>query len=367
MDEPLVTRSAETCRWDCLALGEVMLRFDPGATRVRTARTFQVWEGGGEYNVARALRKVFGLRAAVVTALPRNELGRLAEDLILQGGVDVSQVIWRDYDGVGRSTRMGLNFTERGFGVRPALGVSDRGHSAASQIRPGEVDWDVVFAAAGVRWFHTGGVFATLSPETGAATLEAVQAARRHGAIVSYDLNYRASLWEALGDRAETQRLNREIAAHVDVIFGDAHGFAACLGYDAPGVDHGRDALDPANLEALGRACARDFPNLRVLAATLRATVSAGRNDWSAALWTNGQLHQAPVRRDLEIFDRVGGGDAFASGVAYAFLQDLGPQAAVDYGAAHGALAMTTPGDASMADLSDVEALVAGRSPRAIR
>jgi 2-dehydro-3-deoxygluconokinase len=352
----LSIRPADGCRWDCAALGEVMLRLDPGEGRVRTARSFQVWEGGGEYNVARALASAFGLRATVVTAFPDNEVGRLAEGLIRQGGVDVSHVIWRDYDGVGRNTRVGLNFTERGFGLRAPLGVSDRGHAAASQIAPGEVDWGALFGGEGVRWLHTGGIFAALAPQTPEVALEAVQAAKRHGAVVSYDLNYRASLWQALGDVAAVQARNREIAAHVDVMFGDASGFKACLGYEAP-------ALFPAFAEA----AARDFPNFQVIATTLREARSATRNDWGAMLWADGKVHVAETRKDLEVLDRVGGGDAFASGVVYALLQGLGPQAAVEYGAAHGALAMTTPGDASMASLAEVEALVRGASGKVIR
>jgi 2-dehydro-3-deoxygluconokinase len=352
----LAVRPASDCRWDCAALGEVMLRFDPGDARVRNARSFQVWEGGGEYNVARAIRKTFGLRATVVTALPENHLGRLAEDLILQGGVDVSHVIRRAYDGVGRNTRMGLNFTERGFGVRPARSVSDRGHSAASQIAPGEVDWEELFAREGVRWLHTGGIFAALAPQTPQVVLEAVRAAKRHGAVVSYDLNYRASLWNALGDPAGVQRLNREIASHVDVMFGDSRGFEACLGYQAP-----------EDFEPFAAACAKAFPNFKVLASTRRRAQSASLNDWSAVLWADGRIYASETRENLAVLDRVGGGDAFASGVVYALLQGLGPQTAVDYGAAHGALAMTTPGDASMADVTEIEAAIGAIGAAVIR
>ncbi|WP_296597006.1 sugar kinase [Phenylobacterium sp.] len=351
----LVIRPAADCRWDCAALGEVMLRFDPGEGRVRNARSFQVWEGGGEYNVVRALRKAFGLRATVVTAFPDNDVGKLAEDLILQGGVDVGHVMWRPYDGVGRNTRVGLNFTERGFGLRPALGVSDRGHSAASQIAPGEADWDGLFGTEGVRWFHTGGIFAALAPQTPEVVLEAVRAARRHGTVVSFDLNYRASLWNALGDPKAVQAMNREIARHVDVMFGDPSGFKACLGYDAP-----------ADFPAFAAAVAGEF-GFKVVASTRRTAQSASANDWGAVLWAGGEVVASVTRENLDILDRVGGGDAFASGVAYALLQGLGPQAAVDYGAAHGALAMTTPGDASMVDVREIEAAIGARGASVIR
>jgi 2-dehydro-3-deoxygluconokinase len=351
----LQIRAAADCRWDAAALGEVMLRLDPGPGRVRNARAFQVWEGGGEYNVIRALRRAFGLRTTVVTALPDNDVGRLVEDFILHGGVDVSHIIWREHDRVGRNTRVGLNFTERGFGVRPALGVSDRGHSAASQMRQGEVDWAALFEGEGVRWLHTGGIFAALAPQTPMAALEAVRAAKKHGVVVSYDLNYRASLWQSLGDADAVRMLNREIAREVDVMFGDPAGFKACLGWDGP-----------ADFAAFAEKAANEF-GFSVIATTARTTRSASLNDWAAVLWADGEVVRSAERANLEVFDRVGGGDAFASGVIYALLQDLGPQAAVDYGAAHGAHAMTTPGDQSMADLREIEALIGGGGAGVIR
>ncbi|MDB5452127.1 MAG: PfkB domain protein [Caulobacteraceae bacterium] len=337
MSEPLSIRPAGDCRWDCAALGEVMLRFDPGERRVRNARSFDVWEGGGEYNVARALAKTFGKRSTILTALPANDLGWLAQDLIGAGGVDMSGLIWRDFDGVGRASRLGLNFTERGFGVRPALGVSDRANSAASQIRPGEIDWERLFGEEGVRWFHTGGIFAALASNTAETVIEAVEVACRHGTIVSYDVNYRASLWQARGGREAARALNRAIAAKVDVI----------LGFELEGSD-----------QAAFEAALKDFPGAKVAATTIRKVKSATINDWAGALYMDGQVYASPTREDLEIFDRVGGGDGFASGVIYALLEGEGPQAAVDYGAAHGALVMTTPGDASMARLDEVEALL---------
>jgi len=354
----LPVRPAEECRWDCVALGEVMLRFDPGAGRVRTARRFQVWEGGGEYNVARALRKAFGMRTAVVTALPDNELGRLAEDLINQGGVDMRHVIWRAPDGVGQGARMGLNFTERGFGVRPALGVSDRANSAASRIRPGEVDWERLFGREGVRWLHTGGVFAALSPETAEMVIEAVEAAKKHGAIVSYDMNYRPSLWAGRGGREGAQALSGRVAARVDVMIGGVDDFTTGLGLPP---------VEEAGLRQAIAGAVRAFPNLKVVAATQREVKSANLNSWSATVWADGRFHESVRRESLEIFDRVGGGDGFASGLVFAFLKGLGPQAAVDYGAAHGALAMTTPGDTSMADRREVEALIRGSGAEVVR
>lgn len=363
----LTIRPADSCRWDCAAFGEVMLRFDPGSGRVRTARSFRVWEGGGEYNVARAMRKCWEKRATVVTALPRNDLGALVEDFMMQGGVDTSHVLWREFDGIGRNTRVGLNFTERGFGIRAALGCSDRANSAASQIRPGEVNWSRLFGDEGVRWLHTGGIFAALASNTAEAVIEAVEAARRHGTIVSYDLNYRASLWKSQGGAEAARRVNRAIGPHVDVMIGNEEDFTACLGFEVEGLDEHLSTLDPANFRKMIGAAVAAYPNFKVVATTLRNARTATVNDWGAILWADGSFHEATLRKDLEIYDRVGGGDGFASGVAFAFLEGKGPQEAVEYGAAHGALAMTTPGDTSMVTRKEVESVMSGKGARVIR
>jgi 2-dehydro-3-deoxygluconokinase len=367
MSDILSLRPAEDCRWDCVSFGEVMLRFDPGHGRVRNARQFNVWEGGGEYNVARAMRKCWGKRAAAVTALPVNDLGWLVEDLMMQGGVDTSHIIWREFDGIGRNTRVGLNFTEKGFGVRAALGCSDRANSAASQIAPGEIDWDRLFGEEGVRWFHTGGIFAALSPNTAQAVIEAVKAARKYGTVVSYDLNYRASLWKSQGGKPGAQAINREIAQYVEVMIGNEEDFTACLGFEVEGLDEHISAIDPANFKTMIATAVREFPNFKVAATTLRNARTATFNDWSAILWAGGEFYASQMRENLEIFDRVGGGDGFASGLAYGFLEGKGPQAAVEYGAAHGALAMTTPGDTSMVRAAEVEAVMHGKGARVIR
>src|SRR6266704_125837 len=233
----LKIKPAGKCALDLIALGEIMLRLDPGEGRVRTARQFKVWEGGGEYNVARGLRRCFGLKTAVCTAFAQNDVGGLLEDLILQGGVDTEFIKWVPYDGVGRTVRNGLNFTERGFGVRGAVGTSDRGHTAASQLTPGDFDWDHIFGKLGARWLHTGGIFAALSDTTPQLAIEAVQAARKHGTIVSYDLNYRPSLWKSIGGRKRAQEVNREIAKYVDVMLGNEEDFTDCLGLAVENVD----------------------------------------------------------------------------------------------------------------------------------
>ncbi|MGF1449574.1 MAG: PfkB family carbohydrate kinase [Opitutales bacterium] len=363
----LPIRPAADCQFDCVSLGEVMLRLDPGDGRVRTARQFQAWEGGGEYNVTRGLRRCFGLRTAVVTAFADNEVGRLIEDFILQGGVDTHFIQWMPYDGVGRVVRNGLNFTERGFGVRGAVGVPDRGRSAASQLKPGDIDWDHIFGDLGARWFHTGGIFAALSEESAALTEAAVQAAQKHGTLVSYDLNYRPSLWKAIGGKAKAQEVNRRIAQYVDVMIGNEEDFTACLGFEVEGADANLANIQvEAFKQMIGRALT-DFPNFKATATTLRAVKTATVNDWGAICWHDGQFHEAIHRPELEIFDRVGGGDSFASGLIYGFLAHNDAAQAVDYGAAHGALAMTTPGDTSMASLAEVEKLMQGGSARVVR
>ena len=248
--------------WDLVALGEVMLRLDPGEDRISTARTFRAWEGGGEYNVARGLHRCFGMRTAIVTALADNPVGRLVEGLMREGGVDLRHVRWVPYDGVGRSARNGLNFTERGFGVRRAVGVSDRGHTAVSQLKPGDVDWDGIFGSEGARWFHCGGIFAALSETTPAVAREAMVAARRHGAIVSYDLNYRASLWRSIGGNARAIEVNRELAPLVDVMLGNEEDFTAALGFAVEGLDTNLPSLDPANFARMIDDVTRTFPNL---------------------------------------------------------------------------------------------------------
>jgi 2-dehydro-3-deoxygluconokinase len=360
-------KPADSCNYDLVALGEIMLRLDPGEGRVRNAREFKVWEGGGEYNVARGLRRCFGLRTAVCTAFAENDIGRLIEDFTLQGGVDTEFIKWVPYDGVGRAVRNGLNFTERGFGIRGALGIPDRGNSAASQLKPGDFDWDLIFGKVGVRWFHTGGIFAALSDTTPALLIEAVQAAKKHGTIVSYDLNYRPSLWKGIGGQQRAREVNREIAKFVDVMIGNEEDFTACLGFEVEGLDEHLLNIDVSAFKKMIGQAVKAYPNFKVVATTLRVVKSATCNDWGAICWADGTFCEAQTRRDLEILDRVGGGDSFASGIIYGFLRFNDPQKAVEYGAAHGALAMTTPGDTSMASLKEVEALVAGGSARAQR
>ncbi|HXA00179.1 MAG TPA: sugar kinase [Candidatus Dormibacteraeota bacterium] len=362
----LVVREKTGCRWDVVSLGEVMLRFDPGEYRIWTTRKFSVSEGGGEYNVARGLKRCFGLDAAIVTAFAKNPIGSLLQDLLNQGGVDSSLVKWVDYDGVGRTVRNGLNFTERGFGVRAALGCSDRGHTAIAAMKPGDINWEELFGKKGARWLHTGGIFCALSETTPEVAIEAMQAARKHGTVISYDLNYRDSLWRSIGGKKKAQEVNRRIAQYVDVMIGNEEDFSAALGYEVPGTDENLSSLDPDNFKKMIAKVVKDFP-FKVVATTLRKATTATRNDWGAVCYCDGNFYQAPNRQDLEILDRVGGGDSFASGLIYGFLAGKGAQWAVECGAAHGALAMTTPGDTTMATLDEVLQVMKGAGARIAR
>ena len=344
-----------------------MIRLDPGDGRVRTTRQFQVWEGGGEYNVTRGLRRCFGLRTTVVTAIVDNEVGRLLEDLILQGGVDMSHVKWVPFDGIGRRARNGLNFTERGFGVRAAKGCSDRGYTAGSQLKKGDINWRKIFHDEGARWLHCGGIFCALSATTPEVAIEAMTAAKEAGTVISYDLNYRASLWQDFGGKTRAQEVNRAVAPYVDVMIGNEEDFSAALGFEVEGLDEHLSKLDPANFKAMITKAVAKYPNFKAVATTLRNARTATLNDWGAVLYYDGQFYEALQRENLEIYDRVGGGDSFASGLIYGFLAGKTPQQCVDYGAAHGALAMTTPGDTTMASLDEVEKVMKGGSARVAR
>ena len=362
---PLKLKPKSQCRWDEVSLGEVMLRFDPGDHRIATTRHFEVFEGGGEYNVARGLKRCFDLETAHVTALADNPVGRLVEDLMYQGGVH--QIVrWMPDDGVGRKVRNGLNFVERGFGVRAALGCSDRGQTAISQMKPADVDWEEIFGKHGARWFHCGGIFCALSEGTPDVAMAAMKAARKHGTIVSYDLNYRPSLWKSIGGKQRAQEVNRSLAPLIDVMLGNEEDFSAALGFEVKGMDEHISQIEVEAFKGMIKEVVKDFP-FQVVATTLRKAKTATVNDWGAICYADGVFYEAKNRENLEIYDRVGGGDSFASGLIYGFLAEQGPQWAVECGAAHGALAMTTPGDTTMATKNEVLQLMKGTGARIAR
>ncbi len=360
-------RSEKECRYDAVSLGEVMLRLDPGEGRIRTARNFRAWEGGGEYNVVRGLRKCFGMKTGVITALAENEVGLLIEDFILQGGVDTSLIRWMKTDGIGRVCRNGLNFTERGFGIRGAVGCSDRANTAISKATPEDFDFDYIFGTLGARWFHTGGIYAALSEQACETVLAAIKAAKKYGAVISYDLNYRPSMWSAIGGQDKARKVNKEIARYVDVMIGNEEDFTACLGFEIEGNDTDLKKLNLNGYKKMIQHAAQVYPNFRVVATTLREVKTATVNDWSAICWADGEIFKARDYKGLEIMDRVGGGDSFASGLIYGLMTTGSAETAVNYGAAHGALAMTTPGDTTMAGKKEVEAIMGGAGARVQR
>lgn len=365
--EALKIKKLSDCKYAGISLGEVMLRLDPGEGRISTTRQFQAWEGGGEYNVVRGLRKCFRLPTAIVTAFADNAVGRLVEDFIMQGGVDTDLIKWLPFDGIGRTVRNGLNFTERGYGIRGALGVSDRGITAASQLKKGDIDWEYIFGTLGSQWFHTGGIYAALSESTADVIEEAMIAARKHGTIISYDLNYRPSLWKSIGGKEKAQEVNRRLAKYVDVMIGNEEDFTASLGFEVEGVDENLSNLELEGFKNMIREAVKAFPNFKVAATTLRTVKTATINSWGAICYYKGEFHEATHREDLEILDRVGGGDSFASGLIYGFMSTGDAKEAVEYGAAHGAFAMTTAGDTTMATLSEIQKIKGGGSARVDR
>lgn len=347
----LKIKEEKSCRWDLISLGEVLLRFDSGDERIHTTQNFRVFDGGDEYNVARNLSKTFRQRTPIITALADNSLGRLAENLVLQGGVDASEILWRE----GGDERNGLYFIERGFGLRSPASCFDRANTAVSQLKADDFDWHKIFVESGARWFHTGGIFVGLSETTPDVTIEAMRQAKESGAIVSYDLNYRDSLWRTRGGREAANNLNRKLLPYADIAFG-------AFDFDSKLSNFNENTFKSAAEKML-----KDFPNLRAVVSTLREVHSASRHDLSAVCYYENEIYKVRDYQDVEVFDRVGSGDAFASGFIYGFLTGKDVQYSIECGAALGVLAMTTPGDNSMSTLSEVEKLISGGSAVAQR
>lgn len=343
-----------------MSLGECMVRLSPpGHGRIEFASALEVWVGGGEYNVAYALSRL-GLRTGFLSRLVDHPLGRLIVNHGRAVGVDMSHVVMADYDGVGREDRIGLNFTEVGTGVRPSVTLYDRGHSAASHMKPGTIDFDKLFRENGVRWLHTGGIFTALSDSCAAVCKEAIVSAKEAGTIVSYDLNFRSKLWSS----QKAQETTRDLLPYVDCLIGNEEDFQKVLGVEVEGVDENLSALDTSAYKRMVEKVIAAYPKLQVVGTTLREVKSGLVNNWSAILWVGGKFYESRRYDHLEIEDRVGGGDGFSSGVAYGFLNGQSPQECVDFGAAHGALLQSTRGDTSQIDLADLMHVFNGGSAR---
>lgn len=353
-------RDAESCRHDLVSLGECMIRLSPpGYGRIEFAPLLEVWVGGGEYNVAYALARL-GLRTGWVGGLNSSPMGAVIRNHARSAGMDVSHVVERNWDGVGKRDRIGLNFTEVGTSKRASATLYDRSHTATSGMRPGDVNWNKLFREEGVRWLHTGGIFAALSDGTRQVVAEAVRAAHDAGTLVSYDLNFRSKLWSS----KEAIETTKPLVPYIDCLIGNEEDFQKVLGYEVEGVDVEKGELDTAAFKHMVNRVVTDFPNVKVVGTTLRGVKSALVNDWSAILWTEGQFYDGLRFDGLEIEDRVGGGDGFASGFAYGFLTGKDPQHCVNLGVAHGALLMSTRGDTSQITLEELLHTAGGGSAR---
>ena len=350
----------ESCKYDLVSLGEVMIRLSPpGHGRVEFAPSLEVWVGGGEYNVAYALSRL-GLRTGAIFGTNTSPMGKILLNHARAVGMDVSYAVTRKYDGYGKKDRVGLNFTEVGHGKRGSTTLYDRGHSATAGIKPGEINWKKLFQEDGVRWLHTGGIFAALSADTRAVVAEAVKAAHEAGTIVSYDLNFRSKLWSS----KEAIETTKPLVPYIDCLIGNEEDFEKVLGYHAEGVDVEKNELDTGAFKKMVERVVKDFPNVKIVGTTLRGVKTALINDWSAIMWTEGKFYDGISFPDLEIEDRVGGGDGFASGFTYGFLTGKTPQECVNLGVAHGAMLMSTRGDSSQIELEELLHVAGGGSAR---
>src|SRR3954466_12387605 len=353
-------RNEKDCRFDLVALGESMIRLSPPQHgRIEFAPLLEVWVGGGEYNVSYALSRL-GLRPGWGRGLNSSPMGAIIRNHARAVGMDVSYVVERKYDGVGKKDRVGINFTEVGVAKRGSVTLYDRGHTATAGMKPGDVNWNKLFKEDGVRWLHTGGIFSALSESTRQVVAEAVKAAHEAGTIVSYDLNFRSKLWSS----EEAIATTKPLVPFIDCLIGNEEDFEKVLGYKAEGVDIEKNEMDTGAFKKMVERVVKDFPNIKVVGTTLRGVKTALINDWSAIMWADGKFYDGPKFDDLEIEDRVGGGDGFASGFTYGFLTGKTPQECVNLGVAHGALLMSTMGDTSQIPLEELTHIAGGGSAR---
>jgi len=349
---------------DFLALGALIHRLDPGISPFRTATNFDVHVSGGEYNCAANLASCFGLSTGVATAMVDNGVGELIQRQVRAMGVRPYYKQFK-HDGV-RGPNMATVYSDRGQGVRPPVVFYNRANEAGAMLKPGDFDWKQIFSG-GCRWFHSGGIFAALSDTTSQVVIEGMKAAGEAGAIRSFDLNYRAKLWDTIGGLAQGQKMIGQIVENVDVLIGNEEDLQKGLGVQGPDVEEKSGGkLDPQNFFNMIDAAVEKFPNIKVVATTLREVHSTNRHSWSAVLWYNGEQHVAPTA-ELDVIDRIGGGDGFASGLIFGLLDGRSPEEALKIGWAHGALLTTFPGDVSRAVLPEVEAFAAGGSARVQR
>jgi 2-dehydro-3-deoxygluconokinase len=370
----LIIPAAEGAKHDFLALGALVTRLDPGVIPFAEASSYSLHVSGGEYNVAANLSKCFGLRTAIAGAMVDYPIGRRIENAVRQAGVTPYFRRFA-FDGV-RGPNMAIVWSDRGQGARAPVVFYNRSNEAAARLGSGSFDWDAIFAG-GIRWFHSGGIFSALSPTTAELVIEAMQKAKKAGAVVSFDLNYRAKLWAApegaeRGLNAEeagkaAARTLRKIAAYVDVLVGNEEDLQKGLGIKGPEIESQRQKKaggnDASVFLGMIENVVKDFPNIKAVATTLRDVHSANRHSWSAVLWLDGKSYEAPVA-ELDVYDRVGGGDGFAAGLFYGLLSGKTAGESLKLGWAHGALVTTSPGDITMVSRDQVEAFAAGSSAR---
>jgi 2-dehydro-3-deoxygluconokinase len=357
---PLTVRPETKTEFDVLTLGECMIRLSPpGHQRIELTPVFEAFAGGGEYNVSYALAR-YGMRTGWVSRLVDNPLGHFIKNHARASGMDISEVVWIPYDGSGRADRIGLNFTEVGMGVRASVTLYDRGHTAVAHMKPGDVDWNRIFGARGVRWFHTGGIFAALSDSCAEVTIESMKAAHEAGTIVSYDLNFRSKLWTS----RKAIEVTANIIPYVDVLIGNEEDFQKVLGFTVEGTDANLKSLPVEGYRRMVAQVVKKFPGVRAVGTTLREVVSGLVNNWSAIMYYDGTFYESRKFMNLEIEDRVGGGDGFCSGFVYGLLHGMAPQECVEMGAAHGALLQTTRGDTSMVTMEELKHVMGGGSAR---